>query len=91
MEFNILMYIMLILSHLIFVSLILAIFTSVFVKSRKKGYVFLTIYILLSIYSLTTVFKDSLLLGTYMLIIYICLCVVTYIVIKKKLSKGTEI
>ena len=90
-EFSILMYIMVILSHLIFVSLILAVFTSVFVKSRKNGHVFLIIYILLSMYSLTTVFKNSILMGSYMLITYICLGVVTYFVIKKKLSKGTKI
>lgn len=91
METNILMYTMLNIVQLISVSLILAIFTSVFVKSRKKGFVFLTIYILLSIYSLTTVFKFSVLMGSGMLIIYIGLAVVTYFVIKKKLSKGTDI
>lgn len=91
MEFNILMYIMLILSHVIFISLLLAIFTSVYMKNRKKGYVFLTIYTLLSIYSLNTVFKVSMLLGIFILVIYICLGVATYFVIKKKRPKRIEI
>ncbi len=83
---NILMYTMVFLGQLISVSLILAIFTSVFVKSRKQGFVFLTIYILLNTYSLIIGFKFSLVMGCGMLIIYICLGILTYFVIKKKLS-----
>lgn len=86
MGINILMYTVVFLGQLISVSLILAIFTSVFVKSRKQGLVFLTIYILLNIYSLIIGFKFSLVMGSGMLIIYICLGILTYFVIKKKLS-----
>ena len=91
MDNNILMFTILILFQLAVVSIVLAIFSSVFVKSRKKGFVFLTIYILLSIYSLYNVYKNSAILGSSMLIIYISLGVVTYFVIKKRLSNGTEI
>ncbi len=91
MDNNILMFTILILFQLAVVSIVLAIFTSVFLKSRKKGLVFLTIYILLSIYSLYGVYKYSAILGSSVLIIYICLGVVTYFVIKKRLSNGTEI
>lgn len=91
MENNILMFIILILVQLVSVGLILAILTSVFVKSRKKGFLSFTIYLLLSIYSLTTVFSYSILLGSIMLVIYIALSAVTYFVIRKKLSNGTNI
>ncbi|MFJ6211213.1 hypothetical protein [Lysinibacillus sp. NPDC092081] len=85
MDNNILMFTILILFQLAVVSIVLAIFSSVFVKSRKKGLVFLTIYILLSIYSLYDVYKYSAILGS-MLIIYISLGVVTYFVIKETLK-----
>ena len=88
---NILMFTMLILFQLVVVSLALAIFSSVFVKSRKKGLAFLTIYISLSIYSLYDVYKYSAILGSSMLAIYIILGIVTYFVIKKRLSNETEI
>ena len=90
MDTNILMFTMLILFQLIVVSIVLAIFSSVFVKSRKKGLMFLIIYVLLSIYSLYDVYKDSVIMGSSMLFIYISLGVVTYFVIKKRLSNGTE-
>lgn len=91
MQNTILMYTMLLLGQLISASLTLAIITSVFVKSRKKGILFLTIYMLLNIYSLTFGFKLSTIMGSGMLIIYIGLGVLTYFVIKKKLSKGTVV
>ncbi|MEK9198256.1 hypothetical protein SFC08_08380 [Lysinibacillus halotolerans] len=89
MEYDILMYIMLFLGQLICASLALAIITSVLLKSRKKGILFLTLYILLNLYSLTIVFKFSAIMGSGMLIIYIGLGVLTYFIFKKKLSKGT--
>lgn len=91
MDNNILMFTMVILFQLMVISLALAIFSSVFVKSRKKGLMFLTIYVLLSIYSIYDVYKYSAIIGSSMLFIYISLGVVTYFVIKKRLSNGTEI
>ena len=91
MDNNILMLTLFILFQLMVTSLALAIFSSVFVKSRKKGLMFLIIYVLLSIYSLYDVYKDSVIMGSSMLFIYISLGVVTYFVIKKRLSNGTEI
>jgi len=91
MENNILMYSMLFLGQLISASLMLAIITSILVKSKKNGVLLLTIYILLNLYSLTIGFKFSTIMGSGMLIIYIGLGVITYFVIKKKLSKGTAI
>lgn len=85
------MFTLVILFQLMVTSLALAIFSSVFVKSRKKGLMFLIIYVLLSIYSLYDVYKDSVIMGSSMLFIYISLGVVTYFVIKKRLSNGTEI
>lgn len=76
-------------SQLISASLIFAILTSVFVKSRKKGILFLIIYILLILYSLTIGFEYSTIMGIGMFIIYIGLGVFTYFVIKKKISKET--
>ena len=91
MDNNILMFTMVILFQLMVISLALSIFSSIFVKSRKKGLMFLIIYVLLSIYSLYDVYKDSVIMGSSMLFIYISLGVVTYFVIKKRLSNGTEI
>ena len=87
---NILMFTMLILFQIVVVSLGFAIITSVFVKSRKKGLVSLTIYIFLSIYSLYDIYKYSWILGSSMFVIYISLGVVTYFVIKKRLSNKTK-
>lgn len=89
MDNNVLMFTMLILFQLVVVSLALAIFSSVYVKSRKKGLVFLTIYLSLSIYSLYDSYTYSTILGSSMLGIYIILGLVTYFVIKKKLSNNT--
>lgn len=89
MEKDILLYIMLFLGQLICASLALAIITSVLVKSRKRGILFLTLYIILNLYSLTIVFKFSAIMGSGMLIIYIGLGVLTYFVFKKKHSKRT--
>jgi len=91
MDNNILMFTLVILFQLMVTSLALAIFSSAFVKSRKKGLMFLIIYVLLSIYSLYDVYKYSVIMGSSMLFIYISLGVVTYFVIKKRLSNGTEI
>ena len=86
MDNNILIFTMVILFQLTVTSLVLAIFSSVFVQSRKKGLMFLTIYVLLSIYSLNGVYKYATIMGNIMLFIYISLGVVTYFVIKKRLS-----
>ena len=90
MDNNILLFAMVVLFQLMAISLALAIFSSVFVKSRKKGLIFLIIYVLLSIYSLYDVYKYSVIMGSSTLFIYISLGVVTYFVIKKRLSNGTE-
>lgn len=86
---SILMYSIFFLGHIVSVSLILAIFTTVFVNSRKRGFVFLTIYLLLSIYSLIVGFDYSAVMGSGMLVIYLVLGVLTYFVIKNKLSYAT--
>ena len=91
MDNNMLMFTMLILFQLVVVSIALAIFSTVFVKSRKKGLLFLAIYVLLSIYNLSNAYQYSVMMGNSMLFIYMSLGVVTYFVIKKKLSNGTEI
>jgi len=88
MDNNVLMFTMVILFQLTVTSLVLAIFSSVFVQSRKKGLMFLTIYVLLSIYSLNGVYKYATIMGNIMLFIYISLGVVTYFVIKKRLSNA---
>ena len=88
MDNNILMFTMLILFQLTVTSLVLAIFSSVFVQSRKKGLMLLTIYVLLSIYSLNGVYKYATIMGNIMLFIYISLGVVTYFVIKKRLANA---
>ena len=85
-----LMYTLVFLGQLVSVSLIMAIFSSVFVRSRKKGYVFITIYLVLSINSLVLGFKTSPVLGSGLSVIYISLGVVTYFVIKKKLANIVE-
>lgn len=85
------MYIMFFFGYLIGASLIVAIFTSVFVKNRKKGYLFLIIYLLYSIYTLNEVYKFSVIIGSIGVVVYIGLGIVTYFVIKKRLAKQTEV
>lgn len=89
MEKDVLMFIMVILVQLIFASLMLGIFTSYFVNSRKKGFVFLTIYLLLTINSLYSGYQYSAIVGTSILIINICLGIVSYFVIRKRLINAS--
>ena len=91
MNNDILMFTMGILFQLIVISLALALFSSIFVQSRKKGLIFLTIYVLFSIYIIYDGYKYSAIMGSSMLFIYISLGIVTYFVIKKRLAKGTGI
>ena len=91
MNNDVLMFTIVILFQLIVISLALAIFSSIFVQSRKKGLIFLIIYILFGIYSLYDGYKYSAIMGSSMLFIYISLGVVTYFVIKKRLAKRTKI
>ena len=86
MDQDLLMFTMIILFQLTVISLALAIFSSIFVKNRKKGFIFLIGYALLSIYSLYNVYSHSIIMGNTLLFIYISLGVVTYFVIKRKLS-----
>ena len=86
MNQDLLIFTMIILFQLTVISLALAIFSSVFVKNRKKGFIFLIGYTLLSIYSLYNAYTHSIIMGNSMLFIYISLGIVTYFVIKRKLS-----
>ncbi|SEM23217.1 hypothetical protein SAMN05192533_101527 [Mesobacillus persicus] len=91
MGIDLLMYTLMFLGHLVSVSLAMGIFISIFVKSRKKGFVFLAIYILLNIYTLTVGFDYSAVMGVGMLIIYIGIGLLAYFVIRKRLSNVATI
>ncbi|KGR78024.1 hypothetical protein CD29_12775 [Ureibacillus manganicus DSM 26584] len=90
MENDVLMFIMVILVQLIFASLMLGIFTSYFVNSRKKGFVFLTIYLLLTINSLYSGYQYSAIVGTSIVLINIGLGIVSYFVIRKRLTNVSD-
>lgn len=91
MDNDILMFIMLISVQLVVLSIALAIFSSLFMKSRKKGLIFLIIYILISIYNLFNAYAYSSIMGNSILIIYISSGIGTYFVLKKRISKVNEV
>lgn len=88
---DVLMFVMLIIGLTISAGIILPIFISVYLKSRKKGIIFLAIYLLLIIYTLADIYKISVLMGNTAVFIYICFGVLTYFVLRKKRSNRTEI
>jgi zinc transporter ZupT len=86
MDFSIWMYITIFLTQLVGVSLGLAIFTSIYLKNRTKGFVFLAIIGLGNVYSLIQGFNASIIIGIGMVVIFICLTLVTYFILQQKIE-----
>ncbi len=86
MDFSIWMYITIFLAQLVGVSLGLAIFTSIYLKNRTKGFVFLAIIGLGNVYSLIQGFNASIIIGIGMVLIFICLTLVTYFILQQKIE-----
>ncbi|UOQ48758.1 hypothetical protein MUN88_00940 [Gracilibacillus caseinilyticus] len=87
MEFNIWMYVTVYIAQLIGAFLALAIFSSVFIESRKRGYLYLASICVGMINALILGFSASTVMGIGMLIINVCLLVVAYFDTKKKMNK----
>lgn len=75
---------MLFVVHLISVSLILAIFSFLFVKSAIKGSILLAIAMASSVYTLSIAFEFSPVLGCAILAMYICMGTLTFFHMKGK-------
>lgn len=78
------MYVAIFIIQVILVSLALAIFSSVFMKSRKKGYISIFIIALFFISQVINGFNASIFLGFSILITILSLSTITYFVIKRK-------
>jgi hypothetical protein len=87
MDFSFGMYLLLFSAHLIQVSLGLAICSSIFMKSRKRGYACFSILGILFIYQIYKGFGVSSIMGIGMLIIILSMHVITYVVIQHKKDK----
>ncbi|MGM0844954.1 MAG: hypothetical protein ACQEUT_08250 [Bacillota bacterium] len=86
MGFSMWMYITIFLAQLVGVSLGLAIFTSIYLKNRTKGFVFLAIIGLGNVYSLIQGFNASVIIGIGMVVILICLTLVTYFILQQRIE-----
>jgi hypothetical protein len=84
MDFSIGMYMVLFSAHLIQVSLVLAIFTSIYMKSRIKGTVCLFIIGFLFTYQIYKGFTASTVMGMGLLIIILSMLLVTIFVVRRK-------
>ncbi|KMJ57247.1 hypothetical protein AB685_17765 [Bacillus sp. LL01] len=80
------MYLTIFISQVIMVSLALTIFSSLYIKSRKKGYIFISIIALLFIFQIINSFNTSIFLGFSILITILILSTVTYLIKRKKES-----
>ncbi|KAB8135724.1 hypothetical protein F9U64_10625 [Gracilibacillus oryzae] len=88
MEVSLWMYITVYIAQLIGVSLALAVFPSLYFKSRKNGILLLVIIIIAILYSLIQGFSASAAMGTGMLIISICLLAAAYINVQRQKEKN---
>ncbi|MBD8070086.1 hypothetical protein [Bacillus sp. PS06] len=77
---------LLLVGHLITTVLALAIFSSIFRKNMKKGYLFLGILILIGIMNIYNVFNYSITVGYMLCLMYLTLSVITYFSLKNKIS-----
>lgn len=75
---------MLFVVHLISVTLVLAIFSSLFLKSAAKGVILLAIAMVSSVYILSAAFEFSAVLGYAILLMYACMGILTFFNVKGK-------
>ncbi|ART77588.1 hypothetical protein B4U37_16675 [Sutcliffiella horikoshii] len=87
MDISTSVYIIVFLAHLVTASIAFAIFTSIYLKNRRKGLVSLTIIFSLLGNSLYHGFIASNIMGIGMMIIFACLSIFTYINLQKKIKK----
>ncbi|WP_456272188.1 hypothetical protein [Bacillus sp. AK031] len=77
-------------THIIPVSLALAILMSVYMKSKRNGLILLLVFMVLHYYTLSLAFEDSALLGTGFLLIDIVLAIAAYYTIQRKKRRLKE-
>ncbi|WP_113929456.1 hypothetical protein [Bacillus sp. P14.5] len=78
------MFLMMTASHLIQVSLLMAIFSSIYLKSKRNGYFSLVFIFVLYWFQLFRGFSISYVLGISFLIIIIAMGIVSFFVIRRK-------
>ncbi|CAG9621604.1 hypothetical protein [Sutcliffiella rhizosphaerae] len=76
-------------AHLIGSSLILAIFNSLYFQSRKKAYILLSIFVIVSFWNVYYVYQQSIWLTVLFLLNYTFLSIASIFVIKKKAKEVT--
>jgi len=81
---------MLLIVHLISTILALAIFSSIFRKNKKRGYIFLVLLIFLGYTNLKNVFMYSLIVGFLLCLMYLIMGIVTYLSLKKLTVKSSS-
>ncbi|UOQ84725.1 hypothetical protein [Gracilibacillus salinarum] len=87
MEFNFWMHITVFIAQLIGSLLAIAVFSSIFVENRKRGYLYLACICGGMVYGLILGFSGSTVLGIGMLIIDVSVLIVAYFDTKKKLNE----
>jgi hypothetical protein len=81
------MYITVFFSQLVGSSLAFALFTSIYLKNKTKGFVSLALIVLALIYSLIQGFTVSITMGVGMLVIIFFLSIVTYFILQQRIKK----
>ncbi|TYS18547.1 hypothetical protein FZC78_03135 [Rossellomorea vietnamensis] len=84
MDISIGMYLMMTASHLIQVSLVMAIFSSIYIKNKRNGYISLAVIAFLYSVQLHRGFTVAPIVGITFLIIMIGMGIVSFLVIRRK-------
>jgi hypothetical protein len=83
MDNNMLWGAILLICHLVTTTLALAIFSSIFRKNTKRGYIFLALLICMGAMTLFNVFNYSIVVGFILCLMYLSLGIITYFSLKK--------
>jgi hypothetical protein len=83
--------VLLIMGHLVSTTLALAIFSSILLKNKKNGLLFLILLIVMGVLTLYRVMSYSIALGLIIGFMYIMLCFVTFISLKKKMTMKKQL
>jgi hypothetical protein len=83
MDNNMLWGAILLICHLVTTTLALAIFSSIFRKNTKRGYIFLVLLICMGAMTLFNVFNYSIVVGFILCLMYLSLGIITYFSLKK--------
>jgi integral membrane sensor domain MASE1 len=83
--------VILVMGHLISTTLALAIFSSILLQNKKNGLLFLILLIVMGVLTLYRVMSYSITLGLIIGFMYIILCFVTFISLRRKMTRENQL